>query len=517
MLEQINNEKNVHPLGEHQKGTVEKKRDNFCETFGGKIHVNWDENAPMTPHAQAVYFADFLKVTGLYESWLKETPLHLKSPNTPKKEDVIGTAFLGILTGQNRYAHITGIRRDEVLMKCFGLTKIVSEDSLRRNLKKIDEESGYSWLLKHLKICYWPLLYEPYIIDIDVTVKPIYGKQEGANLGYNPHKPGRPSHTYHTYFISNLRLVLHVDIKPGNESSSKYTQEGFWVYIDGLPMNCRPKIIRGDIAFGTDSMMESSKNCNLKYLFKLKRTKRVKELIEILAHRDDLEWENANNGWEGVNSTIRLTGWKKQRRIIILRRVLKEQNNFKKDKKDQGHFYFYNDISTKKKYEYTVLVTNLELEILSISQLYHERADAENNFDEMKNQWGWGGYTTQDLKRCRLMARMIALVYNWWNIFIRLAVPKKHHEAITSRPLFLNGVGRMIKHARQTKLILSSLHGRSIGISEIMQKINSLLIWIRRNAEQLAIFGIYRMVLSIAFKYFIGERPLKVPIGLEFQ
>jgi hypothetical protein len=25
---------------------------------------------------------------------------------------------------------------------------------------------------------------------------------------------------------------------------------------------------------------------------------------------------------------------------------------------------------------------------------------AENNFDELKNQWGWGGFTTHDLKRC---------------------------------------------------------------------------------------------------------------------
>jgi hypothetical protein len=40
---------------------------------------------------------------------------------------------------------------------------------------------------------------------------------------------------------------------------------------------------------------------------------------------------------------------------------------------------------------------------------------------ELKNQWGWGGFTTHDLARCRLTARTVALVYNWWNIFVRLA------------------------------------------------------------------------------------------------
>src|ERR1700733_5208213 len=42
-------------------------------------------------------------------------------------------------------------------------------------------------------------LSERWILDIDTTVKPLYGRQEGAVVGYNPKKPGRPSHCYHTY------------------------------------------------------------------------------------------------------------------------------------------------------------------------------------------------------------------------------------------------------------------------------------------------------------------------------
>ncbi len=52
---------------------------------------------------------------------------------------------------------------------------------------------------------------------------------------------------------------------------------------------------------------------------------------------------------------------------------------------------------------------------------------------------GWGGFTTRDLARCRTMARFIAPIYNWWNLFVRLAEPDKHLEAITSRPLLLAG------------------------------------------------------------------------------
>lgn len=37
-----------------------------------------------------------------------------------------------------------------------------------------------------------------------------------------------------------------------------------------------------------------------------------------------------------------------------------------------------------------MLVTNLREELLSVAGLYRQRADAENVYDELKNQWGWG-------------------------------------------------------------------------------------------------------------------------------
>ena len=91
----------------------------------------------------------------------------------------------------------------------------------------------------------------------------------------------------------------------------------------------------------------------------------------------------------------------------------------------------------KKVWEFAALVTSLDAEILNLGQLYRDRADSENDFDELKNQWGWGGFTTQDLKRCRLMARFVALVFNWWTLVARLADPDHHREAITMRPLLL--------------------------------------------------------------------------------
>ena len=87
-------------------------------------------------------------------------------------------------------------------------------------------------------------------------------------------------------------------------------------------------------------------------------------------------------------------------------------------------------------------MTSLDAEVLTIAQLYRDRGDCENTFDELKNHWGWGGFTTHDMTRCRFMARLVALIYNWWNLFVRLADPDQHREAITSRPLLLQAIGR---------------------------------------------------------------------------
>jgi len=42
-------------------------------------------------------------------------------------------------------------------------------------------------------------------------------------------------------------------------------------------------------------------------------------------------------------------------------------------------------------YEYAALVTSLCDEIRTLAQQYRDRADAENIYDELKNQWAWGG------------------------------------------------------------------------------------------------------------------------------
>jgi hypothetical protein len=108
------------------------------------------------------------------------------------------------------------------------------------------------------------------------------------------------------------------------------------------------------------------------------------------------------------------------------------------------------------------LVTSLDNEILTLGRLYRDRADCENNFDELKNQWGRCGFTTHDLKRCRLLAGCVVLAFNWWSLFVRLADPDQRPEAITSRPLLMQAIARQTRHAGQVTLTLSNTHTHNV-------------------------------------------------------
>jgi hypothetical protein len=39
-----------------------------------------------------------------------------------------------------------------------------------------------------------------------------------------------------------------------------------------------------------------------------------------------------------------------------------------------------------------------------------DRGDAENSFDELKNQWGWGGYTSRSPAPSHLTANLVARI-----------------------------------------------------------------------------------------------------------
>ncbi len=87
-------------------------------------------------------FTECLQVSRLFDPWVNSCPLVLTSPNAPSTRAVLVTTVLSILSGYQRYAHISALRGDTINPALLGMSEVVSEDSLRRNFGKIDEAEG---------------------------------------------------------------------------------------------------------------------------------------------------------------------------------------------------------------------------------------------------------------------------------------------------------------------------------------------------------------------------------------
>src|SRR5664279_462859 len=507
----------THPPGEAQTARNHPAESVISlDTFAGKVHVKWAPEATVSSLGLMPFFIEFLKTSGLFDQWVEDCPLQYSSGNAPAKRDVLGTLVLSVLAGHWRYAHINAIRADGINPELLGMRGVASEDSVRRGMKAMDEAASGQWLKAHLKVSYEPLLQEPWILDVDTTVKPLYGHQQDAKLGYNPTKPGRPSHAYHSYFVANIRMVLDMEVQAGNQTAPLYAQPELWAFLDGLPERSRPVFLRGDSHWGAEKAMVGAEERGIGYLFKLKQSANVKKLIGQLFRKED--WVEAGQQWQGREDVLRLSGWSKEQRVVVLRRpmrskpVAETEPMGKKKSKRKAAKQLTLDLPELTyqgtQYEYAVLVTSLTDEVRSVAQLYRDRGDAENNFDELKNQWGWAGFTTQDRKRCQIMGRIIALVYNWWTIFMRLGIPDKHAEAITSRPLALHGIARRTRHSNQTTVEVTSTHSKALVIAEALTKVSGFLQRIKATAEQLTQVARWRLILSAAFQFFLRGKVL---------
>jgi hypothetical protein len=492
-----------------QCGDAEEMR---VSTPGGVFHIRWDDRGGATAMGQLPFFAEYLNATGLFEDWVQGCPLSYVSPNAPGLVDVLGTWMLSILDGHNRYAHVGVLRGDGVAPGILGMKKIIGDDSLRRALstiapapdkrhtaekkaaQEVQVERATQWMQGQLMHSVAEALKTAWVLDCDTTIKPLYGHQAGAELGYNPHKPGRPSHAIHTYWIGNLRLVLDAQLESGKRHAPSHSRAGLVALLEGMAVDSRPELVRGDVAFGSEGEMVALEALKQPYLFKLRQSPGVMKLLNRQWNLD--EWRDVGQGWTGREDTLRLMGWSKHRRVIVIRRPRKmdidaqgqakvKKRGRKSNVQKQAELALIDQNEATKNWEYAVLVCDTPYKLENMGQLYRDRADCENGFDEIKNQWGWGGYSTHDIERCALSARAVALIYNWWSWYVRLANPKNRMEAITSRPKLLSAVGRMTSHAGQSKILLTVMHESVEQIKQLVANVRSGIRHISAAAPQL--------------------------------
>lgn len=228
-------------------------------------------------------------------------------------------------------------------------------------------------------------------------------------------------------------------------------------------------------------------------------------------------WEDAGDGWEVMTAALRLSGWSRERRVVLVREAPAQAPVGAQARRRRDHLGSatlpgseqWVSSSAPWSGRIAVLVTTLDpvaYPARALARLYRERADAENVYDELKNQWGWNGFTTQKLKPCRFMANLVALVYNWWHLYARLHDGAHHREAITSRPALLGGVARLIRHSGQSTVKVSLQHENREALMQSITHVSNTLRRFRANTEQWTIDQRWALLLTHIFRHWLGGK-----------
>lgn len=456
----------IHPLGDG---------DFAFSTPGGRVRLSVT-NDSLTPFGGLVPWAAYTKHIGIIERLAADCPVKRTSPNAAPIYDVLQSFMLTALTDGRRFSHIERLREDPTIPEIFGMESVVGDDTVRRFFKSVDPALGAEWIARNAEPM-WRALPEPIIMDWDSTVQPKYGHQDGAEVGYNPGKPGRRSFHPLLGVIAHTRLCPAYRFRAGDTVTATEWHEAMhdaqrWLGERKVWLN------RGDLGLGHDAIMSWHEESveRPKYLFKLKLTNLVRAA---LCRVREEAWQGAarHEACQVAEGRIQLTGWKTARRVIFARTllgVLRAPEN--------AEFW------DRHKHEFAVYVTNLpeSFNPWQIQQLYRERADTENVFDELKNQWGFSGFCAKSRATTELAARLLLLVYNLWVLFVRFIVPQKHTEAKRGRRWFLLIAARLVQSGRQKEMQVSISGGWADQLRTGYTRITE---WLRTTAPQLK----YRM------------------------
>lgn len=419
----------------------------------------------------------FLEHSGVISELAANYPLPRTSNNATPVVDVLKAFSLNCLVGGTRFAHGRRLQDDEAVAKIIGMRngRLCGEDAFRRLCAGLDTTQVETWFAPAEQMIHQAIPPNA-VADWDSTVIVRYGKQEDTAIGYNPQKPGRPSHHPLACVIGGTRLCLHMEWRKGNTVSSSGWIEAMEKVWRSPTAQHRIRLNRGDIGFGQESIMawhEQSSGKRPSYLFKLKLTANVKKAITAIRWDD---WQGKSN--EGLvqlaEIKLKLTGWSCERRVIV-ERTLKPLNAG-----PQGSFWRHC------KEDFSAYVTNLtleEAEAFQVVQLYRQRADAENVFDELKNQWGFSGFCSQKASVSQSSARMLLLIYNLWSLFVRVLKNQGGHtEAIKSRYELLLIPAKMVLSGRRKIVKLAVGNKFASFLKQAYQRLEQ---WLRQTAPQL--------------------------------
>lgn len=328
------------------------------------------------------------------------------------------------IAGASAIEHVSKICGDKIISRCAGWELVpdattigrVIKVACERNIHEIESVNAdmRDKVWKHLVRSGHKLAcaMSNMVIDMDSTVQGVYGKQEGAEKGYNPHKKGQLAYHPLMAFCAETKEVLHSWYRCG----SAYTSNGAVEFLKELMAKLNPGVnyfLRADSGFFDGDLLTYLESICAGYLIKVK----IKNLNKLLQTQI---WTKPkyNSKYEETVFTYKCNSWKKERTLVAIR--------FQTGVSD--------DMYKTPTYDYFCYVTTItNMTPFEIHKYYGKRATSETWIEEFKSQMGAGQIRTGEFIANSALFQCGVMGYNilkWMAIFAGAKLQKWEVKSI---------------------------------------------------------------------------------------
>ena len=380
---------------------------------------------------------------------IKETVAHNRGATALYDAvDAIFLPLVAIIGGARSIRAIVTVWSDSVLAKTAGWLNIPDETTFGRLLRTFNHRHindmeklnhrlrGRIWR-KALRTGKSKISVAPCkVIDVDSTVKTVYGSQEGVAKGYNPYKRG--AYSYHPLlaFCVETKEILQGWLRCGNAYTSNGIVEFTKQFLAHLPNRTRI-LFRGDSGFFVGPLLDILDQGGHGYLIKVK----LKGLVSLL---NGEQWESipGRAGWEQCSFFHQCTNWSTARLFIALR-----QEKPIAPTKPATLFEV-------KEYDYFCYVSTDNADPWTVHKQYGQRATCETWIEEAKNQTALAHIKTDDFWANSVLFQSAILAYNTvrWMALLSGNTVLRRWEPGTIRTFLIRMAAKFTTGSRQQKL-----------------------------------------------------------------
>lgn len=327
--------------------------------------------------------------------------------------DVIQLLLFLLIVGIERLHKSDKLQYDGFFLALLGMEKVPDQSSLRRFLQRLSPPAIRQLVRLHdqlrVELFAYPNARSSLEFHLDSVVLTLYGKQQGARVGYNPKAKGRPSYHPILCFEGHGQEFWHGSLRPGDAGSNTGARHFVRRCLDKVPASIPCSRIRflADAGFFSGSLIEDLDQWGCGYTIVCRSYENYKQLAEKAGFQD------LKLGWGVAEFEHRPQKWSQSHRFIAIRRPLPVAPD------QAAQLTLFKD----KRYSYSVLVSNLGLTPWRTWTDYVGRANIERSFRELLNDLALNKIPTQVWTANVAFLQLLLLAYDLVHWFKRLCLP----------------------------------------------------------------------------------------------